>query len=356
MIVDEPVLGDERYRTVMNHRERVNVALRRDTPDRVPVCELVISRRFAERLLGWPVPPRGPGSYEDAPFTADEAKAVAAALGHDNICFALNAPIYADRTVESDGRIAFGDGHIRTAADLALIDFPDPYDDALYAGAAAFAEQKGDYSAWFVTRVGIFSTWLSMGLENFAVALFEDLPLIERLLDVYVDWAAVVTERACRLGFDVVATLDDIAFKTAPFFSPQVFRDLVVPRYERIGKIVTLPWVMHSDGNVALFLDDIARVGVAGVHPMEKGAIDIRWVKQAYGDRLCVLGNVDMHMLSVGPVEAVENETRELLRDVAPGGGYILTSGNSIATYCQVEYVRAMCDAARTFGAYPIGT
>jgi len=338
----------------MNHRERVDAALRLEPPDRVPVCELVISRQFAERLLGWPVPPRAPGSYEDAPFTADEAKAVAAALGHDNICFALKAPVYADTTVEPDGRIAFGDGHINTAADLAMISLPDPYDDALYAGAAAFAAQKGDYSAWFVTRVGIFSTWLSMGLENFAVALFDDLPLVERLLDRYVDWAAVVIERACRLGFDVVATLDDIAFKTAPFFSPQVFRDLVVPRYERIGKIVTLPWVMHSDGNVALFLDDIARVGVAGVHPMEKGAIDIRWVKQTYGDRLCVLGNVDMHLLSVGPVEAVERETRDLLRDVGPGGGYILTSGNSIAPYCQVEYVRAMCDVARRLGTYPI--
>ena len=215
----------------MNHRERVDAALRRETPDRVPVCELVISRQFAERLLGWPVPPRAPGSYEDAPFTADDAKAVAAALGHDNICFALKAPVYADTTVEPDGRIAFGEGHIRAAADLAMISLPDPHDDALYAGAAAFAAQKGDYSAWFVTRVGIFSTWLSMGLENFAVALFDDLPLVERLLDIYVDWAAVVIERACRLGFDVVATLDDIAFKTAPFFSPQVFRDLVMPRY-----------------------------------------------------------------------------------------------------------------------------
>jgi len=354
MIVDTLALSDDSHRTVMNHRERVNAALRRETPDRVPVCELVISRRFAERLLGWPVPRRGPGSYEDAPFTADEAKEVAAALGHDNITFALHPPVYADRTVEPDGRIAFGGGHIRTAADLAMIHLPDPYDDALYAEAAAFAAQKGAYSAWFLTRVGIFPTWLSMGLEDFAVALYEDRPLVERLLDTYADWAAIVAERMCGLGFDVVATLDDVAFKTAPFFSPQVFHDLVLPRFERIGKALTLPWVVHSDGNVALLLDDIATAGVAGVHPMEKGAIDIRWVKQTWGDRLCVLGNVDMHLLSVGPAEAVERETRELLRDVAPGGGYILTSGNSLATYCEVEYVRAMCGVAEAFGRYPI--
>jgi hypothetical protein len=338
----------------VNHRERVDAALRRGTPDRVPVCELGISRRFAERLMGWPVPVRGPGKYEDRRFTADEAKAVAGALGHDNICFALHPPVYADRTVEPDGRIAFGAGQIHTAADLALIDLPDPYADSLYAEAEAFAAQKGDYSAWFLTRVGIFPTWLSMGLENFAVALYEDRPLIERILDAYADWSAIVAERMCRVGFDVIVTLDDIAFKTAPFFSPQVFRDLVVPRYERIAKVVTLPWVVHSDGNVALFLDDLVRIGIDGVHPMEKGAVDIRSVKQAYGDRLCILGNVDVHLLSVGPAEAVERETRGLLREVAPGGGYILTSGNSIAPYCQVEYVRAMCDVARELGRYPI--
>jgi uroporphyrinogen decarboxylase len=339
---------------MMSHRERVNAALRRQVPDKVPHCELAISRQFAERLMGWPIPERGPGGYKDAPFTVAEAQEVAAALGHDNVVYTLKAPIYAVETVSPDGRVAYGDGHIHTAADLALVDLPDPYDDALFDGAEAFAQGKGEYSAWFATRIGIFSTWLSMGLENFSIALYEDLPLVERLLDIYVDWSVAVAERVCRLGFDVYASTDDIAFNTAPFFSPTVFRELVAPRYERIGKALSIPWVAHSDGNVAPFLDDIVKVGVAGVHPMEKGAIDIRWVKQTYGDRLCILGNVDMNLLSIGSVEAVERETRELIRDVAPGGGYILTSGNSLASYCNVDNVRAMSSAANQYGAYPI--
>ena len=339
---------------MMSHRERVSTALQRQVPDRVPQCEVAISRQFAERLMGWPVPPRGPGNYKDVPFTADEAKAVAATLGHDNILYTMKAPIYAVETVSPDGRVAYGDGHILTIADLAQVELPDPYDDAMYAGAEAFAQGKGDYSAWFATRIGIFSTWLSMGLENFSVALYEDLPLVERLLDMYVDWTQIVAERVCRIGFDVFCSTDDIAFNTAPFFSPTVFRELVAPRYERIGKTLTIPWVSHSDGNVAPFLDDIVKLGIAGVHPMEKGAIDIRWVKQTYGDRLCILGNVDMNLLSMGKVQEVENETLELLRDVAPGGGYILTSGNSIASYCDVENVRAMSAVAQQYGAYPI--
>lgn len=147
---------------------------------------------------------------------------------------------------------------------------------------------------------------------------------------------------------------DDLAFNTAPFFSPRVFHDLVLPRFRRVAKKLTLPWIMHSDGNVLPFLDDVVSVGIAGVPPMERGAVDIRAVKRDYGDRPCVLGNVDMNLLAIGTVDEVTRETRELVRDVAPGGGYILTSGNSLAGYCRVENVRAMSATGQRYGKYPI--
>ena len=64
---------------------------------------------------------------------------------------------------------------------MAAIELPDPYDDALYAGAAEFASQKGDRAACLVTRIGIFPTVLSMGIERFSIALYEDLSARENL-------------------------------------------------------------------------------------------------------------------------------------------------------------------------------
>ncbi len=130
--------------------------------------------------------------------------------------------------------------------DLALVDLPDPYDDALYAEAEAFARAKGDYAAFFVTRIGIFPTMLSMGLETFSIALYENRPFLERVLDIYTDWAVAVTRRACQLGFDVYASTDDMAFKSAPFFSPKVFHELVMPRYRRVAAEVTLRRQHHA--------------------------------------------------------------------------------------------------------------
>jgi uroporphyrinogen decarboxylase len=224
----------------------------------------------------------------------------------------------------------------------------------LYAEAGAFAAQKDSFSAWLVTRIGIFSTLLSMGWEGFALALHENRPFVEAVLDRYCTWAAVVAERVCQLGFDVYASTDDMAFKTGPFFSPRVFRELVLPRYQKVGKMISLPWVIHSDGNLMLFLDDLLGLGIAGLHPNEEGAMDIRAVKRDYGDRICVLGNVDLNILGLGTPQDADRTVRELIRDLGPGGGYILTCGNSLAGYLQPDNVQAMASAVVKYGGYPI--
>ena len=82
--------------------------------------------------------------------------------------------------------------------------------------------------------------------------------------------------------------------------------------------------------------------------------MDIRSVKREYGDRLCLLGNVDLNLLGMGTPEEVEAEVRGLIEDVGPGGGYILSSGNSLAGYLLPENVMAMSSAGRKYGTYPI--
>ena len=101
-------------------------------------------------------------------------------------------------------------------------------------------------------------------------------------------------------------------------------------------------------------VDDLVGLGISGLHPNEKGAMDIRLMKRDYGGRICLLGNVDLNTLGVGTPAQVETEVRELIRDVGPGGGYILTSGNSLAGYLKPENVLALSEAAHTYGRYPI--
>ena len=338
----------------LTSRERGHAALSRREPDRVPYCELGVDRSLAQRLMGWGAPATQASNLEANAYTVEEAKALARHLGLDNLSYVLRAPVYAHKEAGRDGRLFYGEGLIKTEADLQRLELPDPHDDGLYAGAEAFLRQKGDYSTWFVTRIGIFPAMLSLGTENFCLALYDNRAFVEAVLDRYVDWIVVVAERACRMGFDVFASTDDMAFNTAPFFSPMVFRDLVLPRYRRVAEKITLPWIIHSDGNILPFVDDLISVGVIGLHPNEKGAVDIREVKRTYGNRVCVLGNVDLNLLGMGGPEAVEEEVRGLIRDVGPGGGYIVTSGNSLAGYLIPDNVMALSRAVQKYGRYPI--
>lgn len=339
----------------MTSRERVAAALARRQPDRVPYVELWIDRTMANRLMGWQGAEQEPPYSATQNFTPDGARAIAERLHLDSVYYVLRPPVYADTGRGADGRQFVADGRIKSLADVALIDLPDPRDDALYAEAAALAEGSGDLSAWFVTRSGIFPTVHGMGFGTFCMALYEDRPLVETVLDRYTDWACAVASRAAQLGFDVFATADDVAFKTGPFFAPALFREIVVPRLQRLAACVPLPWVVHSDGDTGPLLDDFAAVGVAGVHPIEKAAMDIREAKRAHGHHLCLLGNVDLDLLARGSPEDVDREVRGLIRDVAPGGGYIASSGNSLASYLRPENVLAMAQAIQRYGAYPIG-
>lgn len=340
----------------MNSRERVLAALRREEPDQVPYCELRIDRPLAQRIMGWGKPTSEARERESNDYSLTEAKAIASFLGMDNISYILRPPVYAQMHEAADGRIFYGDGMIKSEQDLAMLRLPDPHDDALYAEALAFAQNKGDYAAWLVTRVGIFPTMTSMGLEGFSIALRENRPLLETVLDRYSGWAAVVAERICQLGFDLFFSTDDMAYKTGPFFSPQVFREIVLPHYRRVAEKVTIPWIVHSDGNILPFLDDLVELGIAGLHPIEKGAMDIRAIKARYGERLCLLGNVDLNILTLGSPEDVRAEVRALIHDVGPGGGYIVTSGNSLASYVKPENAIALSEAVREYGRYPLAT
>ncbi|MFA6108801.1 MAG: uroporphyrinogen decarboxylase family protein [Candidatus Latescibacterota bacterium] len=338
----------------MTSRERVLAALRCEEPDRVPYCELGIDRALARQLMGWGDKGTEAANLESNPYRPSELIAIADRLGLDNLYAVLRAPVYAEKHPGQDGRLFYGDGLLRGREDLGLIQLPDPEQDGLYAEAAALTAAKGDRAAWFVTRAGIFPTMLGIGAERFGVALYEDREFVAEVLDRYTDWAVAVARRVMGLGFDVFVTTDDVAFNTAPFFSPKIYRELVLPRYRRLAREVTLPWVVHSDGNVLPFLDDLVELGIAGLHPLEKGAMDIDAVKRRYGRRLCLLGNVDLNLLGMATPAQVEAEVEGLIRRIGPGGGYVVTSGNSLAGYLRPENVLAMAAAVRRYGRYPL--
>ena len=75
-------------------------------------------------------------------------------------------------------------------------------------------------------------------------------------------------------------------------------------------------------------------------------------LKKEYGDKLILMGNVSVNTLAAGTPDEVYKETAERLKSLAPGGGYILSSSNSMPNYCKPENILAMKLALEDYGWY----
>ena len=338
----------------LNPGERFLTALRREIPDRVPYGEFTIDETVAYNILGRPKTESKEGQLEQTRVPLEDQKELSRILGRDVITFSFRAPIFVDKQSGKDGRLFYCKGKIETMEDLDRFPLPDPSDDELYTEARQFIEGKEEFAVVAATRVGIFPTILSLGYEKFCTLIYDNPELVERLLDRYVDWQTTAVERLSKMGIDVILSTDDMAWKGGLMFSPKFFRSVVLPRMKKVGEKIKVPWVVHSDGDITEIIEDLLDLGIAGLHPIEPNVLDMAEMKKNYGDRVCLIGNININTLAMGTTEDVEAEVRARISDAAHGGGYILTSANSVASYCKPENVIAMAEAVRKYGVYPI--
>lgn len=325
----------------MTERERVLIALKGGQPDRIPFLDYV-DKDMRHKIM-----------KRDDFDELDLAKE----MQFDAIqCEGMWPPFFAvfdkERSAtDLDGIIA---GLIKTRDDLKLAKFP-PLDDAFFEYPNRFIEKyaKEGYALYYRTRMGCSGVLNSMGLEGFSYALVDDPYVIETLMDMYVEWVIELLDKTQDMGFDFVWFADDLAFNTGPMFSPQVFREVFLPKMKKVAEHVKLPWVYHSDGNLMPLIDDLLSLGMNGLNPIEPGAMDIEQMKRDYGERICLIGNVDIrYTLTRGTTQEVEAEVKSRIDTIGKGGGYIISSSNSIPNYCKLENVLAMRDAIVKYRDY----
>ena len=350
----------------MTPRERLLTALRCQPPDRVPFLESAVDEPIALALLDKPIPANligGELGVSDEPVIVGpllgteryEALDLVENLGLDGIGAYLFIVHEGVQERVGDHYMVHG-GKIKSKADLAHIHLPDPDDPRLYEPLRQFiAKYRPSQRALYCfTNLGSDPVILGMGFENFSTMLYDDRSLLEELFEIYCDWMARAVKQLCSLDFDFIWLGDDIAFKTAPFVSPRVFKSLFLPHYRKVAEQITKPWLFHSDGNLMPILDDLLSLGMNGLHPIEPGAMDLGLLKKRYGKSLCLAGHISVDTLSRGTPQEVDALTKEAIRTAAPGGGYIAGSSNSLPYYARPENVRAMQQAILKYGHYPI--
>ena len=113
----------------------------------------------------------------------------------------------------------------------------------------------------------------------------------------------------------------------------------------------------YINGGADVYLDyGFQRVATVDLSSGKRTVVvDIYEMKKRYGDRLCLIGNIELAtVLATGTPQDVIEDTKMHLRRLAPGGGYCLGSSNSVTSDVPIENYRAMIDTVMEFGKYPI--
>ena len=248
---------------------------------------------------------------------------------------------------------------IQTMADLEAYIPPDVHAPGRYCAIEQTIENFPG-KAVIVHLNDVFSLpryW--MGMENLLMAIVDDPGLVSSLVDLSVRLNLEMAREVAARGVKIVYTGDDYAGNHGPLMSPRHFRKLffpglcqVVQGFKELGLLV----IKHTDGNLWPILDMIVDSGIDCLDPIDPLAgMDLASVKAHYGDRIALKGNVDCaQLMTFGTPDQVAEATRDAIRQGALGGGFILSSSNSIHSSVKPENYLAMLQTLEQYGRYPM--
>jgi uroporphyrinogen decarboxylase len=178
--------------------------------------------------------------------------------------------------------------------------------------------------------------------------LFAD--LYQRVGDLMVQIWSVFLQRyagrfaICRFG-------DDLGFKTSTLVSPSTIRQHILPQYQRVIQLIKgagKPFLWHSCGRIFPIMQDVIDLGIDAKHSNEDIIAPFdEWIA-LYGERIGLLGGIDVDLLcQKSPAAIVEEVFEKGRRFRAAARGYALGSGNSIPEYVPVEGYLAMIEGAQ---------
>jgi uroporphyrinogen decarboxylase len=224
-------------------------------------------------------------------------------------------------------------------------------------------EKKYNGKIYFVP--GIFGlmepAWQGFGLEIFSRLLAQP-KHIKKIFDDRGKFAVKMIKRIIDWGESGSIMMgDDYGYKAGLLMSPRNYRKYLLPWLEQICKTAHkggVKLLLHSCGDIYQIFEDIIKCGVDAIHPIEPTTAnpdyDIFKLNQKYGDQITFIGNVSPMDLAVKEPEFIREYTKKLIREIGPGGGFILSSGHSINPAVKLENFLAMEETLKKYGRYPL--
>ena len=194
-------------------------------------------------------------------------------------------------------------------------------------------------------------------MEEFTFRLADEPEKLLQEADGAVNKALSFAERILMYSsLDGFALCSDYCMNKGPFLSPAMFSEYVTPYLAKLIKgyrDMGFYTIKHTDGNIMPVIDQLVQSNPHALHSIDPQAgVDIKKVKKLYGDKICLIGNVNCGLLHTGTEEDVTASVRYALQNGMPGGGFIFSTSNCIYTGMQLERYELMLDIWKKEGIY----
>ncbi len=304
----------------MKSRERIFAVLNHQIPDRIPRFEVWIDALFDE--LG----------------VSDHYSAYAE-VGQDAVLMPSRIPAKSNAWksgVDEWGRVwrdgQYIGGVLDTIEDLGRYRTPLDYAEEFFdpTQVKLIRDRFPEHCLFYGTHVGPFmNSYMAMGLDKFCLRIALDGAFVHELMQARTEWCLAIFKNAIALGAELIVMGDDSAHHGGPMISPKMWREFVLPYHRRIVEELSVPVIWHSDGAITRLLPMAVEAGFAGIHGLEPWSVSLKTVKADFGERLVLIGNADVRLLSNSDLGAVRNEVTRC-RDEGGLGGFMFSSCNSI--------------------------
>lgn len=247
-----------------------------------------------------------------------------------------------------------------TAEEIENFDFPDTADPNLIEGLAEKALQFYDEGYAVILEsvcAGVFEMSCRIrGTEYFLMDLLTEPELACMLMDKIVEAKIRFYEMASeRLGRFVqfVREGDDVAGQESLIVSPEIYRNLIKPRHEKLLKaqkeLFPQPFYcfFHSDGYIYDILPDLIGIGVEILNPVQVTGKSLEEIKREFGKDISFWGGGcdTQKILPFGTPDEVREDVINRIKVLSVDGGFIFCPVHNIQADVAPENIVAMYDA-----------
>ena len=239
---------------------------------------------------------------------------------------------------------------------------PDPSDKRRYKPSKKLKEEYGkEYAIMGVIVCTIFETaWALRGLDRLMMDFITNEELTNRILDIPFNYHLYAGKKLVSMGVDIIWTGDDMGGQNGMLISPDIWRKYFKPRMARLISELKdinpdLKIAYHSDGKIYPIIDELVEIGLDVLNPVQPKCMNPYYLKKRYGKSLSLWGSIDIQeTLPFGTPKEVENEVKDRIKNLGPGGGFIISPTHHVQIDTSLENFFAFWNAAEKYGKYPV--